>query len=169
MTSVKSRISWSTIVSRAGLLSLIWWVLADGDMSSWWIGAPAVLLAVCASVALLPPTSFVWYEGLKFLPFFFLRSLVGGTDVACRVFHPSLPITPDLVVYPLRLPPGLSQVFMANTVSLLPGTLSASLDQSVLKIHVLDSRSSFIKELESVEQRVARMFGTSLKLSDGGN
>ena len=168
MTSVKERISWSTIVSRGVLFSLIWWVLTDGAAPSWWIGVPAVLLAVAASVALLPPTPFVWYEFLRFVPFFLLRSLLGGADVAWRAFHPDLPIAPDLIEYPLRLPPGLPRVFMANTASLLPGTLSAALDRNVLKVHVLDSRKGVLTELEAVEQSVARMFGTSLKLSGGG-
>lgn len=167
MTSVKAGMIWPTLVSRGGLFSLIWWVLTDGAVSSWWIGVPAVLLAVATSAALLPPMPFVWYEFLRFVPFFLMRSLLGGADVAWRAFHPGLPIAPDLIEYPLRLPPGLPRVFMANTVSLLPGTLSAALDRSVLKVHVLDNRSSFMAELEAVEQRVARMFGTSLKLSAG--
>ena len=168
MTSVKERISWSTIVWRGVLFSLIWWVLTDGAAPSWWIGVPAVLLAVAASAALLPPTPFVWYEFLRFVPFFLLRSLLGGADVAWRAFHPGLPIAPDLIEYPMRLPPGLPRVFMANTVSLLPGTLSAALDRNVLKVHVLDRRKGVLTELEAVEQSVARMFGTSLKLSGGG-
>ncbi len=169
MTSAKIRIGWSTIVSRGGLFSLLWWVLSDGAAASWWIGGPAVLLAVAASVALLPATPFVWVEFLRFVPFFLIRSLLGGADVAWRAFHPGLPIAPGLIEYPLRLPPGLAQVFMANTVSLLPGTLSASLDRSVLKVHVLDNRRGVLAELEAVEQSVARIFGTSLKLSGGGD
>ncbi len=168
MTSVNERISWSTLVSRGVLFSLIWWILTAGAESSWWIGVPAVLLAVAASATLLPPTPFVWYEFLRFVPFFLLRSLLGGADVAWRAFHPGLPIVPDLIQYPLRLPPGLPRVFMANTVSLLPGTLSAALDRNVLKVHVLDSRKGVLAELEAVEQSVARMFGISLTLSGGG-
>ena len=168
MTLMKSRKSWSSIVLRGGVFSLLWWVLTDGAASSWWIGVPAVLLAVAASAALLPPTTFVWYEFLRFVPFFLIRSLLGGADVAWRAFHPSLPIAPDLIEYPLRLSPGLPRVFMANTVSLLPGTLSAALDRNVLKVHVLDCRRGVLAELKVVEQRVARMFGTSLRLSGGG-
>lgn len=102
------------------------------------------------------------------MPFFLIRSLLGGADVAWRAFHSGMPIAPDLIEYPLRLPPGLPQVFMANTVSLLPGTLSASLNQGIQKLHVLDGRNGVLAELEAVEQRVARMFGTYLKFSAGG-
>ncbi len=129
---------------------------------------PVVLLAVIASNALIPPTRLAWSGLLRFIPFFFTRSLMGGTDVAWRAFHPDLPIDPDLIAYPLRLPPGLPQVFMANTVSLLPGTLSAELGQSVLQVHVLDRRRDFVAELEAVEENVARVFGVSLNIAGGG-
>lgn len=110
----------------------------------------------------------MWYELLRFVPIFLMRSLLGGADVAWRAFHPGVPIAPELITYPLRLPPGLSRVFMANTVSLLPGTLSAELGENCLTVHVLDGRQDYLSELESVEQNVARMFGASLKLHETG-
>ena len=167
MTLMKIKKSLSSIVSRGVLFSLLWWIIADGVASSWSIGVPAVLLAVVISAALLPPRPFVWHEFLWFVPFFLLHSLLAGCDVAWRTFHPAMPIAPNLIEYPLRLPPGLPRVFMANTISLLPGTLSAALDQGVLKVHVLDRRSDFLAELEEVEQRVARLFGIHLGLSGG--
>lgn len=166
MTLMKSKISWSTIFSRGVLFSLIWWSLTDGVASSWWIGVPAVLLAVITSGALLPPAPFIWYELLRFTPFFLMRSLLGGADVARRAFYPVIPIAPDLIEYPLRLPPGLPRVFMANAVSLLPGTLTAVLGANCLKVHVLDRQKAFLAELEAVEQSVARIFGISMKVSE---
>ena len=167
MTLMNARINWSTIVSRGVVFSLIWWSLADGAAPSWWIGVPAVLLALIASAVLLPPAPFIWYEFVRFVPFFLLRSLLGGADVAWRAFHPGMPIAPDLIAYPLRLPPGLPRVFMANTVSLLPGTLSAELGENGLTVHVLDKRKDFLSELEAVEHSVARMFGVALNAPGG--
>jgi multicomponent Na+:H+ antiporter subunit E len=167
MASIKIRTSWFTLLSRGGLFVLIWWVLTDGAASSWWIGVPAVLLAVTVSIALLPPAPFVWSELLRFVPFFLRHSLLGGTDVARRAFQPRMPIAPDLIEYPLRLPPGLPRVFMANVVNLLPGTLSTAFDQHVLKVHILDSGKGFLAELEAVEQNIARMFGSPLQAFDG--
>ena len=129
---------------------------------SWWIGVPAILLAVLVSSVLLPPIPFVWHELLRFIPFFLARSLLGGVDVAWRAFHPSLPIAPGLIEYPLRLAPGLGRVFMANTINLLPGTLSVALERDVMKVHVLDIRQDAYAELKAVEQSVARMFGMPL-------
>ncbi|HNP52844.1 MAG TPA: Na+/H+ antiporter subunit E [Nitrosomonas nitrosa] len=148
---------------RTLLFSILWLILTNGDLSSWLIGAPAILFAVTASTKLVSAVSLVWSEVPGFIAFFLIRSLVAGADVAYRVLHPFMPIAPDLVTYPLRIPSGLPQVFMANTVSLMPGTLSADLNQNVLKVHILDKEKNFMIELESVERRVARIFGVSLQ------
>ena len=158
MKQTDQGIDWSTVVSRVLLFSLLWWALTDGTAGSWWIGAPAVAGAVIISVTLVPPLGLVWREVMGFVPFFLWHSLKGGVDVAWRAFHPRLPITPELIEYPLRLPPGLPRVILVNTVSLLPGTLSAELGGQVLKVHVLDSLGDFLTELEALEQRVGCMF-----------
>lgn len=158
MKQTDQGIDWSTVVSRALLFSLLWWALTDGTAGSWWIGAPAVASGVIISVTLVPPLGLVWREVMGFVPFFLWHSLKGGVDVAWRAFHPRMPIMPELIEYPLRLPPGLPRVILVNTVSLLPGTLSAELGGQVLKVHVLDSLGDFLAELEALEQRVGCMF-----------
>lgn len=165
---MKQTVSGSTVATRALLYSLVWWVLSDGNAQSWWIGVPAVIFAVIASVALLPPVPLVWRELVRFAPLFLWRSLQGGADVARRAFHPRLPIAPELIDYPLRLPAGLPRVVLINTVNLLPGTLSAELDGSVLKIHVLEGLGDLIPELKTLEESVARISGVSLATSPGG-
>lgn len=154
-------IDWSTVVSRALLFSIMWWVLTDGAAESWWIGVPAVVCAVIVSVALVPPVGLVWREVMVFVPFFLWHSLKGGVDVARLAFHPRMPIAPELIEYPLRLSPGLSQVALINITSLLPGTLSVEIEGQVLKVHVLDSRGDFLTGLTALEQRVGRLWGSA--------
>lgn len=159
----------SDIASRVLLFTLLWVILSGGSPLSWTIGAPAILLAVIASTMLVPPVSLAWSEIPAFIGFFLIRSLAGGADVAWRALHPHMPIAPDLITYPLRIPPGLPQVFMVNTISLLPGTLSVELitemNQSSLTVHVLDRKKQIAIELESVEHRVARLFGVPLPVA----
>lgn len=162
MTKTHQGIDGATVVSRALLFSIMWWALTDGVAWSWWIGVPAVASATIVSVALMPPSGIVWREVMGFVPFFLWHSLKGGVDVAWRAFDPRMPITPELAEYPLRLPPGLSQVAMINITSLLPGTLCAEIEGQVLKIHVLDSRGDFLTGLKALEQRVGRMWGSAV-------
>ena len=168
MKQPHQEIGWSTVASRALLFSFVWWALSDGSAQSLWVGVPAVSLAVITSVMLLPPVPLIWRELLMFAPFFLWRSLQGGADVARRAFHPRMPIAPELINYPLRLPQGLPRVILVNIVSLLPGTLSVELHGQVLKVHVLDGLGDFMPKLEALEKRVARMSGVSLTTPEGG-
>lgn len=152
---------------RAVLFGLMWWILTNGAMDSWLIGIPVVLLATLVSVVLLPPSSWSLPGLVRFIPFFLWRSLYGGVDVARRALHPALPISPRLFNHSWRLPPGLPRVLMANTVSLLPGTLSAELDEHQLRVHVLDQTGTFAKDLTLIEARVAGLFGLKLVTDEG--
>jgi multicomponent Na+:H+ antiporter subunit E len=149
---------------RVAVFALLWWALTGGARDSWGIGLPLVLIAVAVSLGLSParggPLSVT--GTLRFLPFFLWHSLRGGVDVARRAFHPSLPIRPVLVEYRLRVPPGPGPVFMANVVSLLPGSLAAGLDGDRLLVHVLDRNGDFRRELSALERRVADLFGEPL-------
>jgi len=147
---------------RTGLFALLWWILTEGAMNSWLVGAPVVVFAAFASTVLLPGASWSLPGILRFVPFFLWHSLRGGVDVAGRALHPRLPISPVLLKHQWRLPTGLSRVFMANTVSLLPGTLSVELDEEFLHVHILDQTGAFASELTVIEARVARMFGLNL-------
>ena len=158
---------WPGFLWRGLMFAFGWWILVEGQSASWWIGAPAVVLATLASVRLLSPVNLVWYELFRFVPFFIIRSLLGGVDVAWRAVHPGMPISPCLVKYPIQLPSELARVFMANTVSLLPGTLSARLAPGCLTVHVLTVREDMLSQLETVEKRVAALFGLTLPASAG--
>jgi multicomponent Na+:H+ antiporter subunit E len=79
-----------------------------------------------------------------------------------------MPVVPTVIDYPLRLPPGLPRVFLDNILSLLPGTLIATLDGPALKVDVMDSRGDLMTESKALEQRVARMCGVCLATSHGG-
>ncbi len=150
-----------SLLMRGLFFSLVWWSLSGGVASSWWIGGPAILLALTISMALLPPQRLNGYPLLQFIPFFLIRSLLGGADVAWRAFHPRLPIDPLLISYRLTLPAGLPQVVMVNSVSLLPGTLSVAVDQQVLQVHVLSGGQNYLAGLQQLEQRVSRIFANT--------
>ena len=149
-------------IVRALLFALIWWILTDGASGSWVVGLPMVLLATFASLALLQPFRVSLMGIMRFIPFFIWHSLQGGVDVAQRVLRPKMLISPTLFDYKVTLPAGISRVFMANTVSLLPGTLNAELDQDILRVHVLDEADNFEEELNILEKQVASVFGLEL-------
>ena len=152
-------------VFRTLLFALLWWILTQGAINSWLVQVGDALVAVLASGWLLPTISWSLPGIAGFVPFFLWRSLYGVGSKGDTAMSNRLPISPLLFDYRWRLPPGLPRGFMANTVSLLPGTLSAELGIEHLRVHVLDQSGDFISELSVVEERVARLFG--LSLADG--
>lgn len=151
---------WHCFGRRLVGFSLLWWIVAGSSPGSGWAGLIAVPLAMLLSLALRPP--FGWqlsiFAMLRFAPFFLWQSIHGGLDVARRAFSPRLPLDPGLVQHPLKLPPGTARIFLLNTVSLLPGTLSADLDDDCLVVHCLDTDSSRADDLRRLEARVASLF-----------
>lgn len=157
---------WSRFILRLGGCLLLWWVLTGGTtLTSWIIGIPTIALALWAmpSVSQSEHRPLSLPGLLQFVPYFLLQSVRGGIDVARRAYSPALPLDPDIIDFPLSLPPGRPQIFFLNSVSLLPGTLSAELSGTLLKVHVLDRHMD--SHLHQLQTRVARVFNCPL----GGN
>ncbi|MDQ7068039.1 MAG: Na+/H+ antiporter subunit E [Sulfurimonas sp.] len=136
----------------------IWLILVNGDVSSLWLGLPFVLIATIMSMTLNPPICWKFSAFLKFIPFYFKHSLMGGVDVMLRVFHPNLPINPGLIEYQLSIQKGLPQDMIANVLNLLPGTLSVELEDDLLYIHVLDIENDIKKEVQTIENYLNNIF-----------
>lgn len=146
---------------RAPLFALLWWVLAEGRLEAWGLGAIAVAVATWASLHLLPPSRRRLALGgfLGFAGFFLRNSLRGGAQVAWMALRPRPGLRPALLELDLALPPGAPRVLMLNTLGLMPGTLGVRLDGDRLKLHVLDERLPVAAEARVLEAHIARLFG----------
>lgn len=152
------------VLWRGALFALLWWALTDGRPGSWGVGGVGVALATAASLTLLPPVeTYVSRIGLlRFLVFFAIQSLRGGAQVAWFALRPRLALKPGFHEVTLRLPEGIGRVLLANTLSLLPGSLSVELDGDRLCLHVLDETSPTDAEVRVAETRLAEMLGLKL-------
>jgi multicomponent Na+:H+ antiporter subunit E len=160
----RHNIFWRRGVPLLLLYLLLWWVLTGGDRHSWLIGSLAVGLALLVSLSIPTPQATPRFSPaglLRFILYFLGQSIRGGSDVAYRAFSPRLPLDPALLDYPLQLPPGSARIFLLNTVSLLPGTLSADLIDDTLRVHLLDQQRD--PQLQQLEQRVAGLFSLRLE------
>jgi len=149
-----------TLIVLAGL----WALLTEARGDSWIVGGPVVLAASLVARHLAPRDRWGWsvIGLLGFGPRFVRSSIVGGIDVAWRSMHPRLPIDPQMIAYPLRLPAGTARTFFMNVVNLLPGTLSADVAKDVLTVHVMDVNQPMQRELVTLEDAVAKMFAMRL-------
>ena len=146
------------------VFALLWWIVSEGA-GSWAFGIPVILLAA-ATGRFLHPARGIRLRPLaliRFLGFFLYESLRGGVDVSRRALSPRMPLAPALIEYRLRLPAGAPQVFLVDTLSLLPGTLSTDLRDDVVCLHVLDAGMPIERELRRVEGYVAALFGVELR------
>jgi multicomponent Na+:H+ antiporter subunit E len=161
---------WKRALVRLVLFALLWVIIAGSSASSWVIGAPTVLLAAWVSVRL--STNRTNQPGLRarlidlsligtlrFIPFFLKESLMGGIDVARRVLRYRVQVDPGFVDYRPRLTDQRAQVAFLNSISLLPGTLSADMRDGLIKVHALDVSSDLKPALERLEHVIGCLFG----------
>lgn len=157
-------------LERAVVFAVVWWVVAEADPEGWVFGIPFVGLATVASLKLTPTRS--WRirpaGALRYAWYFVHQSVMGGIDVALRAIKPSMPIDPMIFRYRMRLVPEHARVLFADTVSLLPGTLSTGFEGDSMTLHVLDRELPVEQSLRDVERRVADLFGLTLS-AEGGN
>ncbi len=152
----------SNFVRRLLPLAALWWLFAGSDGFSWLLGGPVIVVvaawrlgeAVKGKARLRP------WQLVLFVPYFARRSLIGSCDVAWRAMHHRLPIAPVVRAYVPRLPAASpARVFFANSINLLPGTLTASWNDDGLHVHVLTDDPQTMAELRKLEYRVAMLFG----------
>ena len=148
-------------IMPVALLSLLWALLTAGDVGSWVVGLPSVLLAVFALNSLRNGQSMRLHVARLpgFVGWFVWQSLLGGVDVAWRALRPGMQLRAGFVRYPVTLAPGPARTFMVNCVSLLPGTLSAELVDDTLLLHALDTKSDVMAGTRAVEQQVGSLLG----------
>ncbi len=159
-----------TLRSKAKLTLLLiatWLILTAADVGSWVIGLPFIALAI-----LLQPSSETWFFknspflniiGLvQFGYFFLLESLRGGLDVSSRVLAANPRVDPVFFDYSMRLQIPNAQLLFISSVSLLPGTLCADLNNNQITIHTLDQHMDTTQGIKRLEFLVGKIFGEAL-------
>ena len=148
-------------------LLAVWLILAAGDLASLIIAAPFIALAILLQAASDNRSDksslLVNFSGLlQFAWFFILESLRGGVDVSRRVLAPKPRIDPVFYDYSMRLQIPYAQQFFISSISLLPGTLCADLNNNQIRIHTLDQHMETTQGIKRLESLVGKIFGEAL-------
>ncbi len=106
------------------------------------------------------PRRYLWF--LYFVPVFLWECIKANIDVAYRVGHPDLPINPGIVKVKTTLKSDTGLTFLANSITLTPGTLSVDIDveNGFLYIHWLDVKD---KGVEKAHEIIVRKFENLLR------
>ena len=88
-----------------------------------------------------------WYFVAHYLPRFLWECVKANIDVAYRVVHPSLPINPGIVKVKTGLKSDTGLTFLANSITLTPGTMSVDVDREkgFLYIHWIDVKDKDVE------------------------
>jgi multicomponent Na+:H+ antiporter subunit E len=114
-----------------------------------------------APARFLEPVRIFWF--LYFIPVFVWEMIKANIDVAYRVLHPKLPINPGLVKVRTGLTSELAKTFLANSLTLTPGTTTVAIKGQEIYIHWIDVKATEIEAATKLivakyEKIIARIF-----------
>jgi multicomponent Na+:H+ antiporter subunit E len=125
------------------VLSLIFWVLLTFKLT-----VPNLIVGSIASIIcslffgrffvtnvykLLQPQRYFWF--IIYLFVFIWECLKANLDVAYRVLHPLMPISPGIVKVKTSLKSDMAKMLLANSITMTPGTISVDIIDDDLYIH----------------------------------
>jgi multicomponent Na+:H+ antiporter subunit E len=130
------------ILTWAVVLTIIWAALAGG----FWPGTilvgmiVAVLVMLVARVDVAPQQRMKLVPAALIVPHFIWELILSNLRVAIDVVSPRMRMRPGIVAIPLEVRSDAEITWLANLVTLTPGTLSldVSHDRRVLYIHAMD-------------------------------
>lgn len=106
------------------------------------------------------PGRYIWF--LYYVPIFIWECFKANIDVAYRVLHPDLPIHPGIVKVKTILKSDAALTFLANSITLTPGTLTVDIDKEsgYLYVHWIEIRH---KDIEKATKAIVEKFESILK------
>ena len=127
---------------------------------------------VAALVAVLSAGRLAFLDDLRLTPLlplhlaryftlFFKQLILANLDVATRVVAPSVDITPEIVEVRTGLQSELGKLWLANSITLTPGTLTIDVEGDLLKVHWIDVTPG--TDIETATREIAEEFEAALR------
>ena len=101
----------------------------------------------------LEPRRYLW--AIAYLPVFIFYMLKANLDVAFRALHPERPINPGIVKIRTTLKTDVAKTFLANSITLTPGTMTVEIDGDYLYIHWIFVETT---DIEAASKAISRPF-----------
>ncbi len=79
-----------------------------------------------------------WFWLLVYIPVFTYMCFKSNLDVALRVLSPGLQLKPGIVRIKTSLKTDIARVFLANSITLTPGTMTVEMTDDSLYIHWIE-------------------------------
>lgn len=153
------------VVIIFGLWLLLTWSL---DVQGVVIGIVVAVLVGLVVSRLLPPgvermfNPVRWFWAIMHLISLSFWIILANLDVMYRVLHPNLPIRPGIVKVKTSLKTDEARTFLANSITLTPGTLSVDIVDDWLYVHWINVRGN-IEDTEAITRDIAGRFEITLR------
>lgn len=139
-----------------GLWLLLVWSMDQQNLVAGFV--VALLIAVIFGSVFLgePKRIFApkrWLLFLCYVPYFLYFCVRANLDVAYRVLHPDLPIRPGIVKVRTRLRSDLAKTFLANSITLTPGTLTVDIKGQDVYVHWINIPEEPTEQAKRIVQR----------------
>lgn len=141
------------------------WVLLSGQFTVLHLGSGIVCSLFVTYLAgrkqiLDPeghPIHLLVVTALTYWPWLIYQILLANLDVAYRIWHPRLPISPRLTKIPYRTRTNLATVIYANSITLTPGTVTVEVAKRHLLVHSLTAKGERALREGEMHERVRRL------------
>ena len=151
-------------IALGGLLLGLWFLLS-GLFTGLLIGCA---IASCAGVVWIaarmdredrafPPVQIRWGRWVSYVGWLLKEIAVANFDVARRIAHPDLPISPVVIRVPTSQRTELGRVIYANSITLTPGTVSIDVDEDSIVVHALSATAAAELEAGEMDRRIAHL------------
>lgn len=100
----------------------------------------------------------VAWRFIKYIPWLLYQILLANIHVASLVIRPKMPITPQVVTFKTKLETDISNVTLANSITLTPGTITMDIKDGVFYVHALSQKVADDLNAGEMEDRVAHIF-----------
>ena len=150
------------------VLLFLTWLLLSGIYTGLLLGLGAlsclVVVAVCRRMKIVDP------EGhpnhlipglLRYIPWLLWAIIKANIDVARRIVHPRLPMSPRVIQVEASQKTHLGQVIYANSITLTPGTVAVETDEGTIDVHALTREAAEDVRSGTMDSRVTDMEGES--------
>ena len=96
---------------------------------------------------------------MAYVPWLFYSIVKANIDVALLILNPRLPVAPALLQFRTNLKRNISQVTLANSITLTPGTVTIDLKEGRYLVHALEPKLAESLLSGEMQNKVAGIFG----------
>lgn len=146
-------------LATSAMLIVLWAGFHWDDPSSWVVGVPTALIGGALTLFLpaSAPLRLSPFGGLRFAIFALVGILRGAIDVSRRSLSPQT-LRPGCLSWRTQLPKGRPRRLFAVAITLLPGTLTAKIEDDMLTVHALNLSDATRAELAALEAHIAKLY-----------